>query len=73
MKEHLIRYLTTASLISYLGVSKNFFYVHVKKDPTFPKALTLTASKSVYDRLQVDKWIEQNQKQLQTNQQGERR
>lgn len=60
-KERFIRYLTTTSLIHYLGVSKNFFYVHIKNNPTFPKALALTASKSVYDRLQVDEWLSNNQ------------
>lgn len=57
----LVRYLTPSNLIKYLGVSKNFFYVHIKNNPTFPKALPLTASKSVYDRLQVDKWLSNNQ------------
>lgn len=60
-KEPFIRYLTTTSLINYLGVSKNFFYVHIKTNPNFPKALPLTASKSVYDRLQVDEWLSNNQ------------
>lgn len=71
MQDSSIRYLTPSNTAKYLGVSRAFFYAHIRKNPTFPKALTLTASKSVYDRLQVDKWIEQNQKQLQTNQQGE--
>lgn len=66
-----IRYLTPSNTAKYLGVSRAFFYAHIRNNPTFPKALTLTASKSVYDCLQVDEWIEQNQKQLQTNQQGE--
>lgn len=66
-----IRYMTPTCTAKYLGVSRAFFYAHIRKNPTFPKALTLTASKSVYDRLQVDEWIEQNQKQLQANQQGE--
>lgn len=71
MQDSSIRYLTPSNTAKYLGVSRAFFYAHIRKNPIFPKALTLTASKSVYDRLQVDKWIEQNQKQLQTNQQGE--
>lgn len=71
MQESSIRYLTPTNTAKYLGVSRAFFYAQIRSDPTFPKALTLTASKSVYDRLQVDEWIEQNQKQLQTNQQGE--
>lgn len=60
-KEYVIRYLTTTNLVKYLGVSKNFFYVHIKTNPSFPKALPLTASKSVYDRLQVDEWLSNNQ------------
>lgn len=71
MQDSSIRYLTPSNTSKYLGVSRAFFYAHIRNNPTFPKALTLTASKSVYDRLQVDEWIEQNQKQLQTNQQGE--
>lgn len=66
-----IRYLTSSNTAKYLGVSRAFFYARIRNNPTFPKALTLTASKSVYDRLQIDEWIEQNQKQLQANQQGE--
>lgn len=37
IKEHLIRYLTTTSLISYLGVSKNFFMFTLKMILLFPK------------------------------------
>lgn len=66
-----IRYMTPTCTAKYLGVSRAFFYAHLKNNPSFPQPLLLTAKKSVFDRLQVDKWIEQNQKQLQTNQQGE--
>ena len=59
-----IRYLTPTNTAKYLGVSRAFFYAHIRNNPTFPKALTLTASKSVYDRLQVDEWIEQKSKAI---------
>lgn len=57
----LVRYLTPSNLIRYLGVSKNFFYVHIRNNADFPKPMTLIGSKKVYDRYQVDEWLSNNQ------------
>lgn len=62
-----IRYMTPTCTAKYLGVSRAFFYAHLKNNPSFPQPLLLTAKKSVFDRLQVDKWLEQNQEQIKSD------
>ena len=67
MQDSSIRYLTPTHTAKYLGVSRAFFYAHLKNNPSFPQPLLLTAKKSVFDRLQVDKWLEQNQEQIKSD------
>ena len=67
MQDSSIRYLTPTDIAKYLGVSRAFFYAHLKNNPSFPQPLLLTAKKSVFDRLQVDKWLEQNQEQIKSD------
>lgn len=62
-----IRYMTPTCTAKYLGVSRAFFYAHLKNNPSFPQPLLLTAKKSVFDRFQVDKWLEQNQEQIKSD------
>lgn len=54
------RYLTPTSLCVYLGVSKSFYYRHIKDREDFPKPLKLTSTKSVFDRLQIDQWVKRH-------------
>lgn len=53
----ILKYLTPSNTIKHLGISKNFFYSQVIKDPSFPQPFELTKNKKVYDIEEIEQWI----------------
>jgi predicted DNA-binding transcriptional regulator AlpA len=51
------KYLTATNVYKYLGISKGFLYKLINSDPTFPKGLSLTSNKKVYDKNDLDLWL----------------
>lgn len=52
------RYMDLAIAAKYIGISRAYFYRLIGNDPTFPKGIRLTATKRVYDKKELDLWVD---------------
>lgn len=61
------KYLTATDVYNYLNISKSLLFKIMKNDPTFPHGLTITGSKKVYDKTEIDNWLRHKSEQTQNN------
>ena len=52
------RYIELTLAAKYIGISRTYFYKLIANDPTFPKGIRLTATKCVYDKKDLDLWVD---------------